>query len=1171
MQRVLTGETLMVLPRMNGDESRPPRLQEIIFAGPVVRHDGRVLAALFLRLSPGRGLADFMFGGKDSTSMEAYAFTDQGLLVTGSRFEGRLRTLGLLAEGRDSALNLVLTAPGSATSDTPGARPGEVPRLARSVARAIQLGTEPGERTSRSGESAIETDISGYMNYRGATVYGAWLWNRDIGLGVAAEMEAGEALQDFEFIRASALGILGVTLFMAVGSTLLALSMGERTSRVLVKARDGLEDKVAERTAELEASRSLLAHEEARLRLILASIGDGLFEVNGRGRITFINAAASAMLGFTPDEALEQDAHELLHHSHADGSTYELAQCPMLQAFTQGRHLKVTDEVLWRKDGRSFPVEYSATPVMRDGATVGAVIVFRDITERREAEQALQASEERLRTIVDTLPSIVILKDRDGRHLMVNAYYEQAMGYAPETVLGRTNAEFMPPEVAKRIMDVDRGVIASGRPLKFEEQLPHPDGTLHTYLTTKVPLLDAKGKPYALVVLATDITTRKRLEREALAAREKAEEATRAKSDFLANMSHEIRTPMNAVIGMSHLALQTDLSPKQRDYLAKIDSSAKALLRIINDILAFSKIAAGKLDIEKTEFHLDDVIDNLASLLTVKVEEKGLELLFHIAPAVPVNLVGDPLRLGQILLNLAGNAVKFTLHGEIIVAAGLLEKSAHDALIRFSVSDTGIGLTQEQKAKLFQSFTQADTSTTRKFGGTGLGLAICKRLAELMGGEIGVDSEPGKGSTFWFTARMGLHAKARPQPRVLAEDFRGMRVLVVDDNRTSLDILTEALTSMGCAPETATSGLEAIKKLGAAPPEAPFELVLMDWKMPGMDGIETTRRIRRDARLPAPPTVIMVSAYGREEIMRQAEAAGIAAFLIKPVNQSVLFNTIMEVFGRDIGPDRGDDRARDGVAGLEGITGARILLAEDNDINQQVARELLEGAGLDVTIAGNGREAVQRARSERFDLVLMDIQMPEMDGFEATAAIREIPHMKQTPILAMTAHAMAGDRQRSLDAGMNDHVTKPVDPLELFTALVRWVPPRQTPGAPQTAPHREPEGVELPESLEGFDMATALARVNGNRRLYRSLLVKLRADFTGAQDKLLDRLDSGDTGPRRSWPTRSRAWPAMWAPRGCRPQRPRWRRRSSRANAPAPPNSTLSRPPWPMRSARWRP
>jgi polar amino acid transport system substrate-binding protein len=1112
MQRVLGGETLMIIPRLSEDGSQPPTAQEIVFAGPVVRHDGRVLAALFLRLRPGRGLSDLMFGGKDNTSMEAYAFTDQGLLVTGSRFDGRLRAMGLLAEGRSSALSLVLTDPGRAPADSPDARPGESAKLAKAVARAIRLGAEPGERMSQSGESAMETDISGYRNYRGVTVYGAWLWNRHLGLGVAAEIEAVEALQDFEFIRASAFGILGVTLFMAVGSTLLALSMGERTSRVLTRARDSLEDKVTERTAELEASRSLLAREKERLRLILASIGDGLFEVDGRGRITFINDAASTMLGFTPDEALERDAHELFHHSHADGRPYDLALCPMLNAFTQGRHIKVTDEVFWRKDKTFFPAEYSATPVMQGETAVGAVIVFRDITERREAEEALQASEERLRTIVDTLPSIVILKDPDGRHLMVNAYYEQAMGYAPDAVIGRTNAEFMPPALAEQIMSVDRSVIASGRPLKFEELLPHPDGTLHSYLTTKVPLLDAKGRPYALVVLATDITTRKRLEREAFEAREKAEEATRAKSDFLANMSHEIRTPMNAVIGMSHLALQTDLSPKQRDYLTKIDSSAKALLRIINDILDFSKIEAGKLDIEKTEFHLDDVIDNLASLLTVKVEEKGLELLFRVDPDVPVNLVGDPLRLGQILLNLAGNAVKFTQHGEIIVTAGLLEKSEHDALIRFSVTDTGIGLTEEQRGKLFQSFTQADTSTTRKFGGTGLGLAISKRLAELMGGEIGVDSEPGQGSTFWFTARMGLHAKARPHSRVLAEDFRGMRVLVVDDNRTSLEILSEALKSMGCAPETAASGQEAIKKLEEAPPEAPFELVLMDWKMPGMDGIEATRRIKADSRLTTLPTVVMVSAYGREEIMRQAEEAGIANFLIKPVNQSVLFNTIMEVFGHDVGPGRRDERAQGSVAGLENIAGAHILLAEDNDINQQVARELLEGAGLRVTIAGNGREAVEHAQAERFDLVLMDIQMPEMDGFEATARIRELPAMKDTPILAMTAHAMADDRQKSLDAGMNDHVTKPIDPQELFKALVRWIPPRQGGSAPQAAPNRTSDEVDLPDALEGFDMAGGLARVNGNRRLYRSLLVKLHDGFAGAHGEILALLDKGDTG-----------------------------------------------------------
>jgi len=473
-------------------------------------------------------------------------------------------------------------------------------------------------------------------------------------------------------------------------------------------------------------------------------------------------------------------------------------------------------------------------------------------------------------------------------------------------------------------------------------------------------------------------------------ARNEAEEATKAKSEFLANMSHEIRTPMNAIIGMAHLALKTDLTPKQHDYLKKVDISAKSLLGIINDILDFSKIEAGKMDMESVDFQLEDTLDIISTLVGIKTQEKGLELLIKTDPAVPTALVGDPLRLGQVLINLSNNAVKFTDAGEIVVAVEPVKEDGDQVTLRFSVRDTGIGMTEQQAAKLFQPFSQADSSTTRKYGGTGLGLTISKRLAEMMGGEIWVDSQPGQGSTFSFTANFVLgKEKARRLYQPIA-DLRGMKVLVVDDNATSRDIFQDMLESFSFDVTLATSGREGLAALEKASPDRPFEIVIMDWKMPGMDGIEATRLIKSHKDLSKIPAVIMVTAYGREEVMQQAQEVGLEGFLLKPVNASMLFDTIMQAFGLETSaaPRMAQKNGQQAEA-LEKIQGARILLVEDNEINQQVAREILEGAGLTVVLANNGQEAVQAAKQEYFDALLMDIQMPVMDGYSATRKIRE--------------------------------------------------------------------------------------------------------------------------------------------------------------------------------------
>jgi signal transduction histidine kinase/DNA-binding response OmpR family regulator len=648
-------------------------------------------------------------------------------------------------------------------------------------------------------------------------------------------------------------------------------------------------------------------------------------------------------------------------------------------------------------------------------------------------------------------------------------------------------------------------------------------------------------------------------------ARSEAEDATKAKSEFLANMSHEIRTPMNAIMGMAHLAMKTDLTAKQYDYLKKVDISAKSLLGIINDILDFSKIEAGKLDMEAVDFQLEKTLDNISTLVGIKTQEKGLELLFKTDSSVPRALVGDPLRLGQILINLSNNAVKFTDTGEIVVATELIKKDNAQVTLKFSVLDTGIGMTAEQAAKLFQPFAQADSSTTRKYGGTGLGLTISKRLAEMMGGEIWVESQAGQGSTFCFTANFGLgkeKAKKRFKP---ASELRGMKVLVVDDNATSRGILQEMLESFSFEVSLAASGKEGITELEVASKDKPFELVIMDWKMPGMDGIEASKRIKNQTHLSKIPPIILVTAYGREEIMQQAEQVGLDGFLIKPISPSMLFDAIMQAFGEAVPESsRVAQKHEQEAEALKHIQGARVLLVEDNEINQQVAKEILEGAGLIVALATNGQEAVNEVKKTNYDAVLMDVQMPVMDGYTATKEIRKWESVSANadsdvletedrgqmtddreqrtevrgrrsevrtqhsalstqhsalPIIAMTAHAMAGDEDKSFQAGMNGHVTKPIDPDQLFATLQKWIQPsekRVTTRKPvfSVKPSVETNVIsaekELPESLPGFDLADGLKRLQGNQKLYRKLLLNFATDYYEVVNEIREALDAED-------------------------------------------------------------
>lgn len=618
-----------------------------------------------------------------------------------------------------------------------------------------------------------------------------------------------------------------------------------------------------------------------------------------------------------------------------------------------------------------------------------------------------------------------------------------------------------------------------------------------------------------------------------------AESANIAKGDFLANMSHEIRTPMNAIIGMSDLALETSLDKKQRNYIDKVNRSAKSLLGIINDILDFSKIEAGKLDIENVEFDMDDVLENLSNLVGIKAEEKGIELLIDIAPDVPKQLQGDPLRLGQILVNLGNNAVKFTDQGEVVIAARVKTKTAERTTLHFSVRDTGIGMTEEQQSKLFQAFSQADSSTTRKFGGTGLGLTISKRLCEIMGGRIWVNSQANVGSCFEFEVDLGWQESASQDYDQEHLDLSSQRVLVADDNASAREIFQTLLTTMGMAPEMASNGQKAVSMARQAKQEKrPYQLVLMDWKMPGMDGHQALSAIETEELVEKSAAIIFVTAHGKSDAKHAQGLDRVDQYLSKPVTASSLFDAIVQAMGRP--GVRRDKKAKKQLSEdlLKQLSGAHILLVEDNEINQELALELLGKANIHTQTANNGQEAIDKIKANRFDGVLMDLQMPVMDGLTATEILRNDLQLTELPIIAMTANAMVGDKEKVIEVGMNDHISKPINVHSMFATLAQWIKPANPEALPpqaqtqtnsssaenrpdeliETTSEQHPEATisEIAGHFCHIDRQHGLQVCNEDSELYLRLLDKFKTSQPEFPLQFMQALASNDEDAERS-------------------------------------------------------
>lgn len=1046
MSRVFAGESLMIPPMISDvalqdaanirGSDLPPTM---FFASPIRNSNGEVIAALTERFEPHGDFSRINLLGRLGETGETYSFDKQGRLLSESRFFNDLTSIGLVQPHEQSILSIELRDPGG------------------NLLQGHKASSESEKPLTRMALSATaghtDFDINGYRDYRGVPVVGAWIWDATLGIGITSEIDVAEAMDAYYSARLTVAVILITMVSISSAFTLFTMVLGSRANRALQSARNQLEGRVSQRTSELEQALNELATHEKRLQIVVDNVPGAVFFKDNQGRHQLVNTMYEQVVGLTQKFVQGKTDKQIF--------SAELAEKIMKtdQAVMSSGKARQYEEQILQLDGTMRDFLTTKVPIVSAGQqATGLVGVALDITDRKQSEQKLKLALSDLneqRFVLDQ-HAIVAVTDLRGSITYANQKFAEISGYSIEELVGQNHRILSSGHHNASFWHEMYRTISKGGVWNNEVCNRAKEGHLYWVETTIAAFTGDHGKPKAYVAIRTDISQRKRYEEELHQAKSIAEIASKTKSDFLASMSHEIRTPMNGVLGMLGLLFNSELSIEQRRKVVIAKNSAKSLLSLINDILDFSKVEAGKLELEELDFDLRNLLEEIVQTMVYRADEKDLELLLDVTGVNQSMVIGDPSRLRQILVNLVGNAIKFTEHGEVVINAKLEKQDEQYHRLKCSVRDTGIGIPENRIATLFDSFTQMDASTTRKYGGTGLGLAISKKLCELMQGQIQVTSQPAEGS--YFTFEVLLKSSAQSVKVIPTIDISRLKILIVDDNATNREIFRHQLQHWGASIVEADSGQQALALCKQHADEL-FDIALVDMQMPEMDGEEFAKEIRLKSQYDSLKLLMMTSTPDNN-VLEHLYQLGFCGVFTKPVSTSDLFDALA------VAVAEGKQSHKAGALVTQNYLDAmarthpeteltelplwpaqtRILLVEDNQVNQLVAQSILHELALDCDFANNGLEAIASLKGAPQDApytaVLMDCQMPELDGYETTRRIRKAisgSRYRDIPIIALTANAMLGDKEKCLDAGMNDYLTKPIESITILRCLKKWL------------------------------------------------------------------------------------------------------------------------------------